>query len=361
MEENYNENQFKAAVRKALIVTENVLGTARKPTLAEDIDHVYEDKYLLVETQLSAVVVAATSALNITAEQLHKLVEWSQQSFPVNLHFSYSANCVFINKNTREVKTTPKQRVEHKIVGITMPSFTVAVTETVTDYFWNHTSEWTLEACRGTGRTLSDRLQLNGRNATQTIWTMADKAPFSRADFDAKNFTVRVAIDRLDKNCHTPRRNPVVKAALHCFNNLNNWCSNVQNIYRIQMLPVYKVSKLLPPTTIESSSPLPSPAIDIPDVQAAAIFVPMLFFEPIADVCSFLPIKAVDFPDGQPAVAAASLLNLAPLAHNDSPLMNLQSINLLLHESFRQLKKQCSEAGQAIVAANELSPIISKA
>ena len=26
-----------------------------------------------------------------------------------------------------------------------MPSFTVAVTETVTDYFWNHTSEWTLE------------------------------------------------------------------------------------------------------------------------------------------------------------------------------------------------------------------------
>ena len=45
---------------------------------------------------------------------------------------------------------------------------------------------------------------------------MADKAPFSRADkethecniswllrqFDAKNFTVRVAIDRLDKNCN---------------------------------------------------------------------------------------------------------------------------------------------------------------
>lgn len=77
---NFNESAFKARVNAAVERVRLILENTRAPTLASDVHHEYEDKFLLAE-YIGNTTVSATlqvlEALGLTEKVFHQLKEWS--------------------------------------------------------------------------------------------------------------------------------------------------------------------------------------------------------------------------------------------------------------------------------------------
>ena len=89
-----------------------ILEVTRNPQYAADVQHEYEDKYLLAEFLTNASVASHASALDylgVTEKPLEQLKEWSQKN-SVSLRLNVEETCAFLRKTVREVESDTKNK-----------------------------------------------------------------------------------------------------------------------------------------------------------------------------------------------------------------------------------------------------------
>ncbi|KAJ9443073.1 hypothetical protein DIPPA_19041 [Diplonema papillatum] len=266
-----------ASVRKAL-------DTERRPRLANDVDHTYDDKYRLMEFVMSAAVQslqAPLAGLGIwKGDTWQTLQQWAASGQRVTLRLAASEMCAFD-------KETKRDEVVSSASGSFVGSLVSrSVVTAVTEYWWDVSVRFGLSIYRGSDpedcidvfSTKTDAPSVRSRagagsaegapkesiGGTQTertdpatadssspgvgghldrrlkVLTRTRDSPRSeRRERDAREVdltwllkgtdetSAEFRIDRDGPQCRTPRRNPEVDEAVAFFESLSGWCTGV--------------------------------------------------------------------------------------------------------------------------------------
>ena len=101
---DFNTTQFRNKINQALEQVKLVLENNRRPKLPENVNHTYQDKYLLAEfvcnTSLAAVINSFAN-IGISGDVLKKLVAWCNENKSVSLRFIADEKCTFIKEQSR--------------------------------------------------------------------------------------------------------------------------------------------------------------------------------------------------------------------------------------------------------------------
>lgn len=65
VQQNFNEDLFRAQVDKALQIVRTILENSKNPTYAADVHHKYDDKYLLADTLTNVTISALLNVLEM--------------------------------------------------------------------------------------------------------------------------------------------------------------------------------------------------------------------------------------------------------------------------------------------------------
>eukprot|EP00754_Rhynchopus_humris_P029267 Rhum_TRINITY_DN15204_c1_g1::Rhum_TRINITY_DN15204_c1_g1_i4::g.143635::m.143635 len=265
-------------VQRALEAARRVLSDAKDPTVAEDKDHVYEDKFTLAEfvTKAAAASVMETlTAMGMSEALFAELLGWAKTGQAVTLGMRVGEAVKFASKAEKsvEVLSTEVQRTSTKQgkAGVSLTE-SATVSEKVTEYLWTYTMSYELYLYKGdedkpflsedtaTTRTLirtscvtrvktfsrkAPAVRENRKATLDLTWLLRRAKPRSDAgkadvrvyadggdDSDQKTlqrtYTVDAHVDREDKECRTPYRNPEVQAAASFFSALNRWGDEMQ-------------------------------------------------------------------------------------------------------------------------------------
>ena len=276
-------------VRRALEAARRVLSDAKNPTVAEDKDHVYEDKFTLAEfvTKAAAASVMETlTAMGMSEALFAELLAWAKTGQAVTLGMRVGEAVKFVSKAEKsvEVLSTEVKRTSTK-QGQEGASLTerATVSEKVTEYLWTYTMSYELYLYRAdedkpflsedtpTTRTLvrtscvtrvktfsrkAPAVRQNRKSTLDLTWLLRRAKPRSDAgnadvrvyaegddSSDRKTlqraYTVDAHVDRDDKACRTPYRNPEVQAAATFFSSLSRWGNEMQqalwgNLHRFE-------------------------------------------------------------------------------------------------------------------------------
>ena len=270
----FNEHAFKARMDTALLKVRTVLDNSKNPRLASEVEHQYDDKYLLAEFLANTALASHLNlleTLGLSPENVKKMMEWSKKR-SVSLCLTATEKSKFNRKETRNVESSTKYVRENTIFGKTTDKTVTKVTE----YFWDFSFEYELFAFVGSDR--NDKIVLQGRKGGVVVKTSSDSNPypetkvrsplqvniswiFSRVN-ERQQFQFK--IDRESKLCHTPRRNPEVNDALEYFNKLTVWCNGVCSYFCNQLFQVQQEHGL-----------------DLHAINSEGVFVPILpLFDP---------------------------------------------------------------------------------
>eukprot|EP01128_Nolandella_sp_AFSM9_P011857 TRINITY_DN876_c0_g1_i1.p1 TRINITY_DN876_c0_g1~~TRINITY_DN876_c0_g1_i1.p1 ORF type:complete len:229 (-),score=50.43 TRINITY_DN876_c0_g1_i1:128-814(-) len=222
---SYNPTTFKATVEKALGDVRTILDNTRRPKFAADVQHKYDDKFLLAETLTSvgiASILNALAPLGLHDKHLDRMRSWAS-SRSVTLRLKAEETCTFLREVTREE--------ESKTTHVTTwnDSFTrksKSVTK-ITEWFWNYHIRYELFAFKGNEPEKSVLFQ--SHSATVELMTTTEHTPYPkdkvRPSLDVNitwllqllddDHKINFNIDRNNSACHTPRRNPGVRVGLH--------------------------------------------------------------------------------------------------------------------------------------------------
>jgi hypothetical protein len=315
----YNEHQFRTKIDAALKRIRTVLDNTRDPRLPADVPHQYEDKYLLAEivgTVGTASMLQCLELIGLSAEGLADLRAWAKTR-SVTLRLTAREDCRFDREESRKVES-PEHVVETRgLLGKSTRTEKVVVT--VTEYFWRFDFSYEIVAFQGNAP--DNAIALLTRTGGVEIKTAANKTPRPSTvvrppvDADLSWFLARVdeegrptfGIDRAAAECHTPRRNPEVEAALRAFEAIHAWGSRVSS---------YFLSDLF---TAQADH-----GRDLSAITAAGLFVPVVpFFEGGAR------------SDGE---------GIAPTFH----------VNALLEEERRNLAEKCRALSAAFPKDNSI-------
>jgi hypothetical protein len=354
-----------------------VLGTARKPQLAEDVPHTYTDKYHLAEAQMSAAVASSLTALQrigLSPEALRTLVGWSAGGAAVSLRFTASTTCAFLREATRDVASDTKVTTTTTGLGAAMGlgrATTTQVTTTVHEFFWRVGQEWALVAFRGTGRGEGDVLPLSARaGAAGELMTGHKSAPHAAQRCETETpitwllqqlqadagWCARVSINRGAKKCATPRRNEEADRAMEFLAATAAWVGGLsQHMGAARAL-------------WQSTFRPPAAPPGLPDLTSGGVLVPSLLFEEApppagggngggnngggAPAAAGGPFNALAPPPAPAPQAAGGGGALVPAAPPPRPaLLDLPSLNRLLDEGFRGLEGRCAGAAASLPPA----------
>lgn len=103
---NFDEARFRQRLDAALEQIRKVLDNERKPTYPAEIQHRYDDKYLLAEHLTNAAVgglLNVLECLGASPEAVKKIVEASKKN-AVTLRFRAEETCSFLRKEKRAVE-----------------------------------------------------------------------------------------------------------------------------------------------------------------------------------------------------------------------------------------------------------------
>ncbi|CAE7701571.1 PP5 [Symbiodinium necroappetens] len=233
--EAFVEGRVEQRLQAALERVRVILDATKDPQAAGDVHHQYEDKYLLVEGVTNAAVASQLNsfgALGLTLEHVQKLQERSKDKV-VSFQFSAEEACSYLREETREEEAPTRQIENISIHGTLQAAFTSKVVTKITEYFWKFEAKYELVAIRGVGGTADDRLCLMTRAGQAELVTSTKQSPRPEVKKPAVNLQVDVnwlfrslksdkavpgfTVDRLAKQCKTPRRNEDVQQAYnHC-------------------------------------------------------------------------------------------------------------------------------------------------
>jgi len=360
--QNFDSFRFEQAVKQALVVTQQVLGTERKPQLPSEVHHQYQDKFALVEAQLSSAAVCSIQALQVlglTQESLKKISDWANAGDSVSIRFNAETKCDYSREAKRDVEG-PKVATETSMGSMISKVTTTKVVTTVTEYFWTVQSSWSVEIFRGTGSSPADVLLLSSRtNGKDEVKTAAKSSPFNgrkhepftisitwlakALDRAAPGLPVKIRIDRTSDKCLTPRRNNEVEAALAFASSLQTFSGSVSSFVRDVLLAMASAAK-------------PEARVDISNCNSSSVFLPAILFEAEENAAPSSPTSTS---------STTSLTSVGALNNSNntvsSVLMDLASLNRLLNEAASQLSKQVDTAKSNLPNAGSSTAFITDA
>ena len=110
MDGRFDEYRFKRQVDKALDRVKTTLDVNRNPQYPADVNHTYNDKYLLSSFLANSAISSLFSsfeAIGLNEKAFIQLKEWSQNR-SVTLRLRSNEECKFLREETREVKSDAK-------------------------------------------------------------------------------------------------------------------------------------------------------------------------------------------------------------------------------------------------------------
>jgi len=244
----FDENAFKGRVNNALTRVRTILENARTPTLASDVHHEYEDKFLLAE-YIGNTTIAATlqilDTLGMNEKAYQQMKEWSTKR-SVTLRLKAEETCKFTRKTVREVESDTRIVANSTLFG---KSEAYTVTK-ITEWFWAFEARYELIAFMGNEP--EKPIVLSARVGSTELKTTSENTPrpasVVRPNIDvnitwlfahahAAGRAPRFVINRGAKSCHTPRRNEEVDSALVFLNAVFSWCRNVYSYFTRDLWP----------------------------------------------------------------------------------------------------------------------------
>eukprot|EP01094_Clydonella_sp_ATCC50884_P007981 TRINITY_DN1724_c0_g1_i1.p1 TRINITY_DN1724_c0_g1~~TRINITY_DN1724_c0_g1_i1.p1 ORF type:complete len:931 (+),score=378.48 TRINITY_DN1724_c0_g1_i1:35-2794(+) len=318
-----DEVEFRGKVDEALKSVRKILDNTRHPELATAVQHEYDDKYILAEFVVNSTLASLLNvldALGLSDEHARQLKAWSATR-AVSLALDTSFTCVFDREETRKEESKTQHEREHK--G-TFGSFKVTdkVVTTIHEYYWKVHTKYALFAYAGTET--NERVVLRERTAACEVMTSSDANPYKKEQILPRvqvdltwllqqlgdDLTLRFAIDRSAKSCHTPRRNADVGGALEFFDRVRTeFADKVTRTFHHTLFPIQQKHGL-----------------DTNKMTAAGVFVPILpLFE-----------KRADGAEDRPGLSIADLNSF--LAHQ----------RVTMEEKFAALAKMFPDDGKLI-------------
>src|SRR5262245_15138244 len=102
----YNESELRSKVDAALLRVRTILENTRNPQYADDVPHVYDDKYLLAEflgRTTVAALLQSLATIGLAPPKLAKLRAWAETR-SVSLRLKAREDCKFLREETRKVE-----------------------------------------------------------------------------------------------------------------------------------------------------------------------------------------------------------------------------------------------------------------
>jgi len=244
--ETWNEHRFRTKTREALVRVKNILDTNKEPTNAEEVPHVYDDKYALANYLTNT---ALAADLNILKEfgmgdQILETLNTkaAKNNRTILLSFEADERCEFIEE--KEFYVDGKTKV------VSSGFFGSSETKTMhkeKQWIWNYTVSYKIKigvddykVSLREGRT-SKRLIQHSKAAPHKDYVAHPETTVdvtflitSLANMATGKDRGRFAIDRSDKSCLTPRRNKDVQDVLDQFRRLHVFNARVEQ-YMLQM------------------------------------------------------------------------------------------------------------------------------
>jgi len=343
---SFQMEQFERKMGKVLERVRLVLDSNRLPCWAADVDHQYQDKYILAESMTNMAIASQVNALvamGLSSDQLSQLCTWATTS-AVSLQFRSEERCSFVREESREVESPTKHVEEVSVAGAVRAALTSKVVTTVTEYFWKYEVSYEVLAIRGVGQDADSQISIKKRTGQVELKTTSKSPPKPEAKVPAADIQVNVSwlvkslntesmepcfrVDREHPDCHTPRRNRDATAALEHFNSFNQWAVRtscyLQELLRVQ--------------------PDPLKQLDLKAINVDNLLAPVL---PLLDRSS---ADSSSVADQEPSSAAAaseatptSTLVLSRVAGKGEPSMSalgVPDINRLLAEEAQGLLKK---------------------
>jgi hypothetical protein len=152
MRAHYNEHEFRRTLDRALEKVKTVLDNTKHPQAAKDVQHTYDDKYLLAEFLTNTFIAAALNVLEtigLSVEGVKKLVEWSKGKRSVSLRFGAEERTSFVKEETREEEDPTSYVTERKGGLFGSAKITEKVLRKITEYFWKFSFEYEISAFIG--------------------------------------------------------------------------------------------------------------------------------------------------------------------------------------------------------------------
>lgn len=174
--EKFREVEFRRVMEKVLEDVRKILHANKKPLLASDVHHKYQDKYQLAEFVVRLAMasqLACLRHLGLKQEHLSKICAWAKEG-SVTLELSVTERCSFLRQDTRDVDSSTKVVHEHA-TSEDVETWTSKVVTTVKEWFWRFEVEYELGIFPGTGD--GERLILQGRTGSHEIKTTTDATP----------------------------------------------------------------------------------------------------------------------------------------------------------------------------------------
>mmetsp|Transcript_7931 Transcript_7931/g.11977 ORF Transcript_7931/g.11977 Transcript_7931/m.11977 type:complete len:945 (-) Transcript_7931:62-2896(-) len=326
------EQKFRSQVSSALDRAKLVLAKEKRPRSAAEVDHVYDDKYLLAEFLTNTAAAASLNILEsfgLSQKDAEKVAEWASAR-NVSLRFSAEERCVADGTQTREVESS--SYVTEKSGGFFGSSTTTdKVITKVTDYFWKFDFEYELYAFEGNDP--KSKVVLSERKGTTRVKTSSEDKPrkdvvvrphidanvtwlFERVNKGKMNFQ----IDRDDPNCHTPSNNPQVAKALAFFAQFRAFFQAVDSYFLNTLFPILALNDSHTLNSLKKT------------LNSAHVFVPVApLFDASKTEGSALEVGGDDKGKGdEKEVSIVSGSGVVPLSY----------INPFLGEQLRSLKEQ---------------------
>jgi len=235
---------YTVIVDDALQTVQRILELHRNPRLAAEVDHVYGDKYTLVDQLTNTALIGQVNTLarlGLTANVLKAI----DKSTSVTLRFHASDSCIFLKEQIVEVpdtKSTETDRITENASGTSFFSTIKQVVHHVKEHHWNVNVHWTISLYSGTND--ENKVTLSSRSSSMILVTQSQiRAPLpehreckpldvsldwlmKHIDTDAMTSSFRV--DTQDPDTKTPRRNQQTEDAILFMRDLSGWMSGVR-------------------------------------------------------------------------------------------------------------------------------------
>lgn len=247
--QGFNEEAFKSRVTTALSKVKTILDNSKQPQYAAtDVQHEYEDKYILAEFLVSTGIASTMNVLThlgVSSKTFAKLKEWSKTR-SVSLRFKAEEKCKFLRKVEREVESDTKHVSTNTIFG---KSTSYTVTK-IKEWFWQFDVSYEIIAFQGSDADKGEVIA--SRSGTIELKTTSESTPkpasVVRPNIDVniswllqhldENSGANFKIDRTAKSCHTPRRNSEVDGVLGFYSSYYRWCEQVNAYFSSTLFPV---------------------------------------------------------------------------------------------------------------------------
>ena len=333
--ELFQESRFRSQVDAALKTVKTVLDNTKNPQYASDVDHTYDDKYLLAEFLGSLSLSAQLQILEkmgLSSKGIDQCKSWAKNR-SVTLRLKATEKCSFDREVTRKEDSKTEHVREYK-GALGSVKRTDKTVYKITEYFWNFSAEYEIFAFEGNNP--KEKVLLASRSGGVELMTSSKNTPQPKAtvrgsidvnctylfqklneegQFDFK-------IDRSKKSCRTPRRNDQVTEALAYFSRTSNWFKQVKNYFTSTLFPIE-----------------PNHGLDLNAINDTGIFIPVLpLFQKKKEGEQQVPAIEENQDNDNNKQAVVNI--------DGSAVLPLDEFNSFLEEQKRSLKEKIGEIGK---------------